>query len=125
MARMRTLHSKTRPGRRTTRPTGHKKEFYGLGLTPNTWPSCSLDPCAQISSPLIKRVAKVDSTFVKDVEFEPRASADVELQLNSSPVLSAIQTMSFIEMKGESHARVFLLQFMNMHEPVRDSVTSF
>ena len=69
--------------------------------------SLSLIQCfvfrVQISSPLIKRVAQVDSGFVKDVEFEPRAAPEFEMQLDREPVLSAIQSMNFLEMKGRNY----------------------
>jgi hypothetical protein len=38
--------------------------------------------------------------FVRDIEFEPRVSAEFEMQLDRDQALQAIHAMNFREMKG-------------------------
>jgi len=49
---------------------------------------------------LIRRVTKVDTQFIKDLEFEPRVAAEFDFQLDSDTVLQAIHAMDFFELKG-------------------------
>ena len=61
--------------------------------------------CEQVSSPLIRRVTKVDTQFIKELEFEPRVAAEFDFQLDSDNVLQAIHAMDFFELKG-SHRQI-------------------
>ena len=45
----------------------------------------------------------MDAGFVRDVEFEPRVSADFQLKLDTQAVLRAIQALNLTEMKGKGH----------------------
>jgi len=56
--------------------------------------------CAQVSSPLIRRVTQVDTRFIKELEFEPRVAAEFDFQLDSDAVLRAINDLDFFELKG-------------------------
>jgi len=55
----------------------------------------------QISSSLLNRVSGVDQNFFKEIELVPRVSPEFELTLDNSPVIHAIQTMNFFQMKGD------------------------
>ncbi|XP_052770156.1 E3 ubiquitin-protein ligase TRIM9-like isoform X3 [Mya arenaria] len=60
------------------------------------------DPASflQISSSLLNRVSAVDQNFFKEIELVPRVSPEFELTLDNSPVLHAVQTMNFFQMKA-------------------------
>lgn len=44
----------------------------------------------------------MDQTFFKEIKLIPRVSPEFELSLDNSPVIHAIQTMNFFQMKGEA-----------------------
>ncbi|XP_041353036.1 E3 ubiquitin-protein ligase TRIM9-like isoform X2 [Gigantopelta aegis] len=54
----------------------------------------------QVSSGLIERVSHAQANFYKEMELAPRVSPEFELTLDNSPVIQAIQTMNFFQMKA-------------------------
>ncbi|XP_067681713.1 E3 ubiquitin-protein ligase TRIM9-like [Haliotis asinina] len=54
----------------------------------------------QVSNGLIERVAAADTNFNKEMELAPRVSPEFELTLDNTPVLHAVQTLNFFQMKA-------------------------
>lgn len=55
----------------------------------------------QVSSSLLNRVSTAEKCFNKEMELEPRVSADFELTLDDHSVLRAVQMLNFFQMKGK------------------------
>ncbi|ESO09821.1 hypothetical protein HELRODRAFT_117052 [Helobdella robusta] len=62
----------------------------------------------QISSSLLNKVSEVDANFVKEVEFEPRETAEFEYRIDSSRVLRAIESLELVQMKAPGVPQILL-----------------
>ena len=60
-------------------------------------------------------MSAVDQNFFKEIELVPRVSPEFELTLDNTPVVHAIQTMNFFQMKGEIVFMFFYYLFICCH----------